>query len=169
MQSRQQNCSKTSQERKAHVMALAQCPICSENLEPEACECPRCGFKLIGSTQAFVPVDKNGQKSHNNDALQGAIPALEVVKGPYAGESFRMGIGDFSIGRDPACDLFLSNMTVSRHHATIHVDESGATIKDEFSLNGTWVDGKVVSEAPLFPGTNVQIGTFEMVYTHIKN
>ena len=150
-------------------MALSQCPICSETLEPSASECPRCGFKLIGSTQAFVPVDKNSSTSTNDDALSGVVPALEVVKGPYAGESFRMGIGDFSIGRDPACDLFLSNMTVSRHHATIHVDKTGATIKDESSLNGTWVDGKVVSQAPLVPGTNVQIGTFEMVYTHVKD
>ena len=142
------------------------CPICGEPLQPQAGECPRCGFKLIGKTQAFAPVDADGANAAAQQSKADVVPALEVLKGPYAGESFRMGLGDFTIGRDPGCDLFLSNMTVSRHHATIHIDASGATISDEGSLNGTWVDGKVVDRAPLVPGTNVQIGTFDMVYVH---
>ena len=142
------------------------CPICGEQLEPEMGECPRCGFKLIGETQAFTPLDGSPAVA-GSPAGSGVVPALEVLKGPYAGECFRMGLGDFTIGRDPSCDLFLSNMTVSRHHATIHVADDGASIRDEGSLNGTWVDGKVVEQAPLAVGTHVQIGTFDMVYVHL--
>ncbi len=145
----------------------ATCPICGEPIATQASECPRCGFKLIGKTQAFAPVGAGGAGASAQQGKADVVPALEVLKGPYAGESFRMGLGDFTIGRDPSCDLFLSNMTVSRHHATIHVDEAGATITDKGSLNGTWVDGKVVDRAPLVPGTNVQIGTFDMVYVHV--
>ncbi len=144
----------------------ATCPICGEPLQAQAGECPRCGFKLIGKTQAFNPVAGGHDAASAAQPKAEVVPALEVLKGPYAGESFRMGLGDFTIGRDPSCDLFLSNMTVSRHHATIHIDASGATISDEGSLNGTWVDGKVVDRAPLMPGSNVQIGTFDMVYVH---
>ena len=72
--------------------------------------------------------------------------------------------GSFSIGRDPSCDLFLNNMTVSRLHATITITGDSARIVDEGSLNGTWVNGAVVDQAPLSNGSILQIGTFEMVF-----
>lgn len=76
--------------------------------------------------------------------------------------------GTFTLGRDPKCDIFLSNMTVSRHHSTIVIDGSEAKITDAGSTNGTWVDGQVVDEAPLVAGTRVQIGTFDMIFKRIK-
>ena len=55
-------------------------------------------------------------------------------------------------------------MTVSRHHATITIDGPKASITDAGSLNGTWVNGEVVDQAELTPGSRVQIGTFDMVF-----
>ena len=142
--------------------AETKCPVCDEVLEPGDSACKRCGFKLIGKTQTFMPV---GASAQNADAAHtSGTPALEVVKGPYAGEIFTMGEGTYSLGRDPGCDVFLSNMTVSRHHATIDIADGKATISDEGSLNGTWVDGTVVERATLNPGARIQIGTFEMAY-----
>ena len=138
------------------------CPICNEPLEDAQGECPRCGFKLIGKTEAFRPVPADG--ATDTSAPSGAEVALQIVSGPYSGEIFPLGQGSFTLGRDPKCDVFLSNMTVSRLHATIVVDDNVARIVDEGSLNGTWVDGKVVEEAPLVSGTHVQIGTFDMVF-----
>lgn len=143
-----------------------ECPICNEKLEAGQTQCPRCGFKLIGQTQAFKPVVvPTGEVPV---VKTNSVPALQVQKGPYAGESFVMGKGTFSIGRDPKCDLFLSNMTVSRHHATITIDDNGAHIVDEGSLNGTWIDGKVADKADLVPGSRVQIGNFDMVYKLVE-
>ena len=141
------------------------CPICHEPIEAGQTACPRCGFKLIGETQTFDPVQVPAAAAPVVD--EGVKPALEVVKGPYAGEHFSLGIGTYTLGRDPSCDVFLSNMTVSRLHATVTVTPEGAKVVDEGSLNGTWVDGVVVNEAPLQPGTHLQIGTFEMVYSHL--
>ncbi len=142
-----------------------QCPICSETLSAGQTECPRCGFRLIGKTQAFNPVsvDTHAQEPKR----QGGVPSLEILSGPYAGERFEMSEGSFTLGRDPKCDIFLSNMTVSRHHATITIDGAGAKIVDAGSLNGTWVDGSVVDEAQLQPGTRVQIGTFDMLFKYV--
>lgn len=140
----------------------SRCPVCDEIVEPGESACKRCGFKLIGETQTFEPVNMKSRDEQTESA--GVTPALEVAKGPYAGETFTMGEGSFTLGRDPGCDVFLSNMTVSRHHATITVKNGLATIQDEGSLNGTWVDGNVVEMASLNPGSHVQIGTFEMVY-----
>ena len=50
-----------------------------------------------------------------------------------------------------------------------HIDLTGiasgyASIEDLGSLNGTWVDGAIVSRASLRDGSTVQIGTFRMVF-----
>ncbi len=147
------------------MSAAIVCPVCNEKIPAGTGACPRCGFKLIGATQTFTPVSAEPPAPVVDS---GAVPALEVVKGPYAGEDFVLGQGTFTLGRDPSCDVFLSNMTVSRHHATITVDGARVLIKDAGSLNGTWVDGKVVDEALLLPGTHVQIGTFDMVFKQLN-
>lgn len=142
-----------------------QCPICNEPIQGGQTECPRCGFKLIGETQAFKPV--SADTAPVAEQKPKGLPAFEILSGPYVGETFVMGTGSYTLGRDPKCDVFLSNMTVSRHHATITIDASGAKIVDAGSLNGTWVDGKVVDEAAVAPGSHVQIGTFDMVFKYV--
>ena len=143
-----------------------QCPICNEPLQRGQAECPRCGFKLVGETQAFDRISADGMSAHEETP---GTPALEILSGPYAGECFVLKEGKLTIGRDPKCDVFLSNMTVSRHHATITVFGSEATIVDAGSLNGTWVDGKVVDSSPLVSGSRVQIGNFDMAFRFIAN
>lgn len=64
----------------------------------------------------------------------------------------------FSIGRDPACDLCISDdRTVSRRHCTIHCTEAGLTIQDNGSRNGTFLNGvRLNGTAPLpMPSTLV--------------
>lgn len=140
-------------------MATNTCPICKSELEEGAAVCPTCGFQLAGKTEAFAPV-----AAAETTPEPTSVPVLKVLKGPYNGQEFTMSEGTFTIGRDPACDLFLNNMTVSRLHATIIIDGTTAKVKDEGSLNGTWVDGIIVDEAPLAPGSTLQIGTFEMSF-----
>ena len=142
------------------------CPICNEPVDASQTSCPRCGFKFVGATQTFNPVVT--QVDEQAYELESSTPELEVLSGPYAGESFALGDGAFTIGRDPKCDIFLSNMTVSRHNSTIVIDGAHAKIMDADSTNGTWVDGKIVDEAELVPGTHVQIGTFDMVFKRVK-
>ena len=137
------------------------CPICNEEVTNLDAICPRCGFKLVGATQSFKPVSDIDIEAPTHAASESV---LRVVKGPYNGQEFVMGEGSFTIGRDPSCDLFLNNMTVSRHHATIEIDANGATIIDEGSLNGTWLNGTVIDRSPLQSGAIVQIGTFDMIY-----
>lgn len=139
-------------------MPQNSCPICNASINPGDAVCPVCGFQLVGKTEAFSPVQMQGE------TVPASIPLLKVTKGPYNGQEFTMSEGSFTIGRDPSCDLFLNNMTVSRLHATIIIDGTSAKVKDEGSLNGTWVDGVVVEEAPLVPGSTLQVGTFEMVF-----
>ncbi len=91
-------------------------------------------------------------------------PTLTILKGPQTGQTFELNASEISIGRDPSCDVFLNDMTVSRHHAKIIVTASGATVTDLGSLNGTWVDGAIVNSAVLCDGSTIQVGTFRMVF-----
>ena len=91
-------------------------------------------------------------------------PVLSIVKGPQTGAAFELEDDVTTIGRDPANGIFLNDMTVSRSHARIIREGLGARIEDLGSLNGTWVDGAIVSRASLRDGSTVQIGTFRMVF-----
>lgn len=94
-------------------------------------------------------------------------PSLTIVKGPQSGETFELDDPEITLGRDPSNSIFLNDMTVSRHHAVIDLsglDSGAVTIQDLGSLNGTWVDGAIVSKASLKDGSTIQIGTFRMVF-----
>ena len=96
-----------------------------------------------------------------------AHPTLTIVKGPQIGETFELDAPIITLGRDPRNSVFLNDMTVSRHHAKMDLSacpQGRATVEDLGSLNGTWVDGAIVSKASLKDGSTIQIGTFRMVF-----
>lgn len=110
----------------------------------------------IPSNDATVPDLMSREKLAN--------PTLSIIKGPQTGVTFVLDQPEISIGRDPKNVIFLNDMTVSRHHAHISLNAGHATVEDLGSLNGTWVDGAIVSKAFLEDGSTVQIGTFRMVF-----
>lgn len=89
-------------------------------------------------------------------------PTLHVIKGPSAGMVFTLVDVITTIGRSPECSIFLNHMTVSREHTRITKTIDGLYLEDMGSLNGTWVNGAIVSEAKLTEGSIVQVGTFVM-------
>ncbi len=115
---------------------------------------------LIGITQEIPSPGTGGIPSAG--AVYRGKPTLTVTKGPLCDQVFDLDPLPVIIGRDPECDLFLNNMTVSRRHAIIENEDERLVLKDLESLNGTWVDGKITDQAVLTDGTLVQIGTFSM-------
>ncbi len=91
-------------------------------------------------------------------------PVITIIKGPQTGNTFEITAPETSVGRDPANAISLNDMTVSRSHAKIVRTPLGTTIEDLGSLNGTWVDGAILTSAPLHDGSSVQIGTFTLIY-----
>ena len=63
-----------------------------------------------------------------------------------------------SIGRTPENDIVIDNRAVSRRHACIEDGPRGPVIRDEGSVNGLEVDGRICSEALIEDGTQVKIG-----------
>ena len=63
-----------------------------------------------------------------------------------------------SIGRTPDNDIVIDNLAISRRHACIKDSPQGLVIRDEGSVNGLEVDGRICSEALIEDGTQVKIG-----------
>jgi pSer/pThr/pTyr-binding forkhead associated (FHA) protein len=114
-------------------------------------------------TESFAPIPSEQRES---TAAIGATeePQLTVRKGPEVGDSFVVDRAALTIGRDPASDIFLNDITVSRNHAVLERDGDRVTLRDAGSLNGTYVNGRLADAAELHDNDSVQIGTFQMVF-----
>lgn len=115
-------------------------------------------------TQAFSLSSSDATLPRINmpDEREG-LAELTIVRGPSAGERFILDIPEVTIGRDPKCEVFLNDRTVSRRHAHLSLQGGRAHIEDLGSLNGTWVDGAIVSLGELHSGSTIQIGIFKMI------
>src|SRR5260370_4876103 len=72
--------------------------------------------------------------------------------------------GTFTIGRDAACDLVLSDMTVSRAHAGLQRDADDWMLSDAVSTNGTLLNGlRVLEPVPVPAGSHVTFRALTLV------
>ena len=138
------------------------CPICNGEIPAGAAVCERCGYRLSGSTQKFSPVKMSGEADSGTPKARRYD--LRVIRGPQTGIDIDLKEGNLSVGRDPQCDVFLNDMTVSRLHATIEVTGEGCLIRDENSFNGVWVNDRTIEACALHPGDVIQIGVFCLIY-----
>jgi FHA domain len=139
-------------------MATLTCPDCSAQVGPTDLICFRCGANLprrrygedepVSVTVAQKTMPERGRQLISSAVLQISFPAgnVEVPAGTSV-----------LLGRDPAESLVAAAFdgcdNVSRRHATITVDDVGhATIRDEHSTNGTFVNGDRV-----MPGVDVRL------------
>ncbi|CAN5665737.1 hypothetical protein BH09CHL1_BH09CHL1_28570 [soil metagenome] len=65
------------------------------------------------------------------------------------------------VGRAPAADLVLDDPSVSRYHARVEVQGRRVDVRDLDSTNGTRVNGREVSSAPLEAGDTIAFGSVE--------
>jgi pSer/pThr/pTyr-binding forkhead associated (FHA) protein len=146
-------------------MTTPTCPHCAASVKPDDLICFTCGANLpraardedtpAASTvmQEFLrPEERTG--SISSAVLRLAFPTgnVEVPAGTTV-----------LLGRDPAESLvaaaFAQYENVSRRHATVAVDDAGhASIRDEHSTNGTFVNGDRV-----LPGISVRLADGDVV------
>jgi pSer/pThr/pTyr-binding forkhead associated (FHA) protein len=86
---------------------------------------------------------------------------LLVLKGPGTGARYLLDTNQTKIGRDTNNDIHLDDITVSRSHAMISKN-SGYSIKDLGSLNGTYLNVISVKESNIKAGDEIQIGKYHL-------
>jgi transcriptional regulator with GAF, ATPase, and Fis domain len=95
--------------------------------------------------------------------------ALLVLSGEQKGEQ-RVLEGDLlRIGKSSGSGLQLRDGTVSRDHCEIVRDEKGYLLRDLGSTNGTLLDGALIREGYLRPGSLITVGRVELkVHTYAE-
>ena len=117
----------------------------------------------------FVPVAEHHpalsrEEAEDIDGFDGY--ALVVERGPRAGMTFVLAPGSTTVGRHPDSDIFLDDVTVSRHHCRFSASLEGLVVEDAGSTNGTYVNGTRVDSQTLNPGDEVLIGRFHLIVAH---
>ncbi|WP_460705160.1 FHA domain-containing protein [Luteococcus sediminum] len=158
---------------------MVECPRCGADSGAGANFCANCGVRLTGSeavtgdTTRMIPVvtEKTGTVEIDTgqmaagQALSGENALLVVERGAEVGERFLLDSDEVSAGRHPDSDIFLDDITVSRHHVLFRKVDGQWVVADQNSLNGTYVNRTLVDgDAVLRRGDEVQIGKFRMVF-----
>ncbi len=149
-------------------MSPMDCPNCGAEISEDSALCPECGTVIEHEpTVTFVPVSPTAHPSLTPDEasrLAGVSGyALVVERGPRAGMTWVVRDGVTTVGRHPENDIFLDDITVSRHHCRFIVGEEGLEVEDSGSTNGTYVNGSRVDRSRLDPGDEVFIGKFHLI------
>src|ERR1700676_3741270 len=98
------------------------------------------------------------------EGLPAGSALLVVKRGPNAGSRFLLDQAVTSAGRHPDSDIFLDDVTVSRRHAELRLENAEFQVVDVASPNGTYVTREPVDSAVLANGDEVQIGKFRLVF-----
>lgn len=92
--------------------------------------------------------------------------ALVVERGPRTGMTFLLREGNTTVGRHPESDIFLNDVTVSRHHCRFVTKADSLLVEDSGSTNGTYVNDERVDSTELEAGDEVLVGRFHFVVAH---
>ena len=156
---------------------MFRCPECGHETAEAVNFCPNCGAALktsTGDTTRVITIppqlsDDSGEHTDPNLPALSDVPpgaaVLVVVRGPNVGATVLLDQETITAGRHPQSDIFLDDVTVSRHHAKFTERGGHHWVGDLNSLNGTYVNRTLIDgEVALRPGDEVQIGKFRLAY-----
>ena len=92
---------------------------------------------------------------------------ISLLNDETKASSWLLTNGIHKIGRLQSKEIILDDVTVSRNHGFIIVDDENIQIIDEKSTNGTFVDGKLIDESLLISGSRIQIGKFNLIISKV--
>jgi signal transduction histidine kinase len=94
-----------------------------------------------------------------------AVAQLEVLRGNLPDRVFPLARRAYSLGRARGNDLSLPDPSISKNHARLVVGGNGtASIEDQGSLHGVYVDAARVKQADLRDGAQIQLGNVTLLY-----
>ena len=149
---------------------MVSCQACDFQNTEDSNFCRRCGSRLkpidLEETTLSIGAPRHEEPTFDTSRAAVLLGPMLVIRtgGGREGELVGLDTDVLTIGRSPHSDLFLDDVTVSRHHARILHDETGFLIEDLNSLNGTYVNRKRIERHQLFDGDELQIGKFKLAF-----
>jgi pSer/pThr/pTyr-binding forkhead associated (FHA) protein len=101
--------------------------------------------------------------SADTDRPPAGTALLVTVRGPGLGTRYPLSGPTVTIGRHPDSDIRLEDVTVSRRHAQLRIEDGSYTVADLGSLNGTYVNQERIESIALEDGDEIQIGKFRLM------
>lgn len=153
-----------------------RCPKCGAENQVGSRFCSQCGSPLpaMGDTTKVIPamteelmsmLELDPREAEAVRQLDPGSALLIIHRGSGAGSRYLIDTDVTSIGRHPDSDIFLDDITVSRHHAKLVRSGDAITVEDLGSLNGTYVNRTLIDgSAQLRMGDEVQVGKYRMMY-----
>jgi len=141
---------------------MGRCASCDSPLPGSARFCPTCGApaeRTDDTTQQLPALSPPAL-----DALEAGQALLVVRSGPTAGSMIMLDAEEISVGRATEAGVFLDDVTVSRQHARFVRVAGGYEVRDDGSLNGTYVNRERVEARHLTSGDEIQVGRFRLSY-----
>ena len=92
------------------------------------------------------------------------MATLLVIHGADPGRRYQLDQPVLRIGRDSSNPIRVSDNEISRQHAEIRSEQNEYKIVDLNSSNGTYVNGRRVTEAKLSSGDRIQVGQSVFVF-----
>lgn len=80
----------------------------------------------------------------NSSPLQGAIMIMSIAKNLDEWKQYSLQPGGNSLGSGSSCDVVLPPSGVAKTHASIYYSKNGISLYDEFSINGTYLNGQKI-------------------------
>ena len=92
------------------------------------------------------------------------MPHLLITLADGSTQTHELGSAPVVLGREPACDIPLFDLSASRRHVEIRPDKNHYLLRDLGSKNGTIVNDKPTRETILNSGDEIWIGAIRAVY-----
>jgi predicted nucleic acid-binding Zn-ribbon protein len=142
--------------------------------------CPQCGGRKFKRASMFMTARATTELDQvptvsEPDWLAEAREAL-VSNGDYVAFEIDGHVrvvplqdGWTRIGRSLSAHIRFDDPTVSRRHALMHRDRSGARVLDDRSLNGVFLNGQRIDWRELDDGDEVTIGAFRLYFMRVRD
>lgn len=92
------------------------------------------------------------------------MPNLHITLANGQTQTHALGDAPVVLGREPACDIPLFDLSASRRHVEIRPDQNGYLLRDLGSKNGTLVNDQLTKQVVLHGGDEIWIGAIRVVY-----
>jgi hypothetical protein len=156
-------------------VAYVFCNSCGHRNPPGSNFCSACGSALdhVEERTATLPAVVPGEESDDDGDSAMLVDsadvgpgtgALVVRNGEQAGLRFALLDAVTTLGRSIENDISLDDITVSRHHALVEREGRSYRVRDNGSLNGTYVNGQRITELQLQHGDEVLVGKFHFLF-----
>ena len=108
-----------------------------------------------------VPLDSS------NSSLEEPLYILSLLNNELMSSSWKLINKEYKIGRSSDNNIILDDITVSREHAKLIINNKNVIIRDSESTNGLYINNEIKEESVLRSGDKIQIGKYLLLLTEV--